>query len=203
MNTSDLKKEIEEQAKLIVQEKEGKSLRDVDIGDVRFSLDKTKNYEAQAEDVVGAMATAKAVTDEHTVKDITDKKAEELKAKASKKLKDAQAEDLNAETGKQEAERKKYEAVLSTFGINRHLPNWLLRIMVVLFSPIFIVLTIVIGVPCGIVKVLIDNIDNVLVRYETAETQHKPRIKTTIIIVLVVGTLAGIAVFVLKLLNKI
>ena len=210
----ELKKLVEEEAKKVVeaQEKpstpapipeESKSLANVDISDVKFSLDKSKSYEEQADDVVGAMATAQAVSDKETVKDITDKKAEELKAKASKKLKDAQAKDIDAETSKQEAERKKYEAVLSTFGITKHLPNWLLKIMVFLFSPVFILLTIVIGIPCGIVKVLIDNIDNILVRYESAETTNKPKIKVTIWIVLIASVLVGIAFVVLKILNKV
>jgi hypothetical protein len=211
----DIKKKIEEQAKKIVEEKEktsvlvptvpveSKSISQVNISDVEFSLDKSKTYEEQAEDVVSAMATAQAVSDKHTVQDITEKKAEELKVKASKKLKDAQTKDIDAETDRQEAERRKYEAVLSTFGITKHLPNWLLKIMVFLFSPVFILLTIIIGIPCGVVKVLIDNIDNILVRYETAKSEGKPKIKVTIWIILIASLLVGISIFVLKILNKI
>lgn len=196
----DIKREIERQATALV---EMKSINEVGIGDVQIAIDKSKSYEEQVEDVVSAMATAHAVKDESTVKDITDKKAEELRAKASTKLKDAQTKDIDAETDRQEAERKKYEAVLSTFGITKHLPNWLLRIMVFLFSPIFIALTIVIGVPCGIVKVLIDNVDNILVRYENAETANKPKIKVTVWVIFVLAVLIGVSIVVLKIFDKI
>lgn len=205
----DLENEIEEKAKELVEEKINtqttvvKSINDIGVNDISFSLDKEKSYEAQAEDVIGAMATVKAVTDEETVKSITEKKSKELQAKVNKRLKDAQASDLNAEVDKQEAERKKYEAVLSTFGITKHLPSWLLYTMVILFSPVFIILTIVIGIPCGIVKVLIDNIDNILVRYENAEQKNRPKIKATVWIVLVGAILCGTAFVLLKIFDKI
>jgi hypothetical protein len=203
----EIEKKVEEQASAIVEKKENpaptKSIGEVSINDVEFTLDKNKNYEQQMEDVIGAVATREAVKDEKTSKDLIDKKSEELKAKANKKLKVAQKEDISAETDKQEAERKRYEAVLSTFGMTKHLPNWLLKIMVFLFSPIFIALTIIIGIPCGIVKILIDNIDNILVRYENAETTYKPKIKVTVWIILVFLVISAIALVVLAALGKI
>lgn len=80
---------------------EKKALGEVNINDIEFTIDKSKSYEEQTEDVVGAMATAKAVSDEATAQDLADKKAEELKAKASQKLKTAQTADIKAETQKQ------------------------------------------------------------------------------------------------------
>lgn len=191
------------QEKEIEPVKEKKSLSKVSVDDIEFQLDTSKTYEEQAEDLVGAMATAKAVSNEETAKDIADKKAEELKAKADEKLKQAQTNQTTAEVNKQEAERLKNEAVLSTFGITKHLPDWLLKIMVILFSPIYILLTIIIGIPCGVVKVLIDNIDNILVRYETAKTTNKPKIKVTVWIVLVLVILCIVALTILKALGKI
>lgn len=182
---------------------ETKSLAEVNISDIEFKLDKTKSFEQQADDIVGAMAIAKAVSDEQTAQDIADKKAEELKAKASEKLKTAQAKETNAQSDLQEARRKKNEAVLDTFNIKTHLPDWLLKIMVFIFSPFYIALSIIIGIPCGTVKILIDNIDNILVRYEKAESQNKPKIKTTVWIVLIALLLGAIALIVLKCLNKI
>jgi uncharacterized membrane protein len=194
------KKETEQQP-IVVQEK--KSLSEVNINDVQFTLNKEKSFEEQAEDVVNAMAIAKAVNDEETAKDLSEKKAEELKSKASGKLKEAQAREKNAESDLQEAQRKKNEAVLSTFGVLKHLPDWLLKIMVFIFSPVYVVLTVIIGVPCGVVKVLIDNIDNILVRYESAEETNKPKIKVTVWIVLV-GLILGItALVLLKCFDKI
>ena len=43
---------------------ETKSLAEVNISDIEFKLDKTKSFEQQADDIVGAMAIAKAVSDE-------------------------------------------------------------------------------------------------------------------------------------------
>ena len=188
---------------LVEDKVERKSLSDIDVDDIKLTLDHSKSYEEQAEDVISAMATASAVQDIKTAQNIADKKAEELKAKADEKLKKAQTNQTNAEVANQEANRQKNEAVLSTFGITKHLPDWLLKIMVVLFSPIYIVLTIVIGIPCGVVKVLIDNIDNILVRYENAKTTFKPKIKVTVWIVLVLAVLGGIALTVLKVTGNI
>ena len=149
------------------------------------------------------MATAAAVSDKETADDLAEKKAEELKAKASKKLKAAQTDDINAETDKEEAERVRNEAVLQTFGITKHLPNWLLRIMVVIFSPIYILLTVIIGIPCGVIKVLIENIDNILVRYESTKTTYKPKIRVTVWIIFGIIILGGVSLVVFKCLNKI
>ena len=182
---------------------EKKTLSEVNVGDIEFTIDKSKSYEEQAEDVVGAMATAAAVSDKETADDLAEKKAEELKAKASKKLKAAQTDDINAETDKEEAERVRNEAVLQTFGITKHLPNWLLRIMVVIFSPIYILLTVIIGIPCGVIKVLIENIDNILVRYESTKTTYKPKIRVTVWIIFGIIILGGVSLVVFKCLNKI
>ena len=198
-----VKQEIAEIKKEEAKPVERKGIGNLDVNDIELTIDRSKSFEQQAEDIVGAMATAEAVKDKQTAKDLAEKKAEELKAKASHKLKAAQTEDIKAETAKQEANRSKNEAVLQTFGINKHLPDWLLKIMVVLFSPIFIVLTIIIGVPCGVVKVLIDNIDNILVRYDTAKDTNKPKIKVTVWIILVLAILAAIGFIVLKCTGKI
>ena len=180
-----------------------KAITDLSVSDIKMRIDENKSMEQQAEDIVGAMATAKAVQDEQTAKELTEKKSEELLAKAEAKKKQAQTAETKAEVEKQEANRSKNEAVLQTFGINKHLPDWLLKIMVVLFSPIYIVLTIGIGVPCGVVKVLIDNIDNILVRYENADDKNRPKIKVTVWVLLVLLVLGSIALIILNCLGKI
>ena len=175
-----------DELQLIEQEKPiEKSITELSAKDITYKVDTEKSFEQQAEDIVGAMATAKAVSDKTTAEDIAEKKSQELKTKAETKLKDAQTQDIKATTEMQEAKRQKYEAVLETFGIKKHLPDYLLQIMVWLFTPIYIVLAIIIGIPCGVIKVLIDNIDNILVRYEKAETTNKPKIKVTIWILLI------------------
>lgn len=184
-------------------EKVTKELGKVNINDICFTVDKSKSFEQQAEDIVAAMATAAAINDENTTKDITAKKSEELIAKAQEKEINAETNRIKAETERQEAIRGKNEAVLETFGIKKQLPKWLLQIMVVMFSPIYILLTIIIGVPCGVVKVLIDNIDNILVRYESAEDTNRPKIKIAVWIILTLGVLATATFIILKCLNKI
>jgi len=187
----------------IVAQEDGKAITELSASDIRLKVDKSKSMEEQAEDIVGAMATAKAVQNEETARELTEKKSEELLAKAETKKKQAQTAETKAEVEKQEANRSKNEAVLQTFGINKHLPDWLLGIMVFIFSPIFIVLTIAIGVPCGIIKVFIDDIDNILVRYEAADAKNKPKIKVTVWIFLVLLVLAAATFIVLKCLGKI
>lgn len=180
-----------------------KSIDEISVTDIKMQLDKTKSYEEQAEDVVGAMATARAVANEQVAQELSDRKAAELKAKASAKAKQAAAGEINAETDKQEAERKLYEAVLETFGIKKHLPKWLMQIMVFIFTPIYIVLSLIIGIPCGIVKTLIDNVDNIICRYESAEEKNKPKIKATVWVLFILIILAATAFVTLKCLNKI
>ena len=192
-----------EETTAVAEVKEGKSITELSANDIKIKLDESKSMEAQAEDVVGAIATAKAVQDENVAKELSDKKAEELIAKAEAKKKAAQTAETKAEVEKQEANRRKNEAVLQTFGINKHLPDWLLNVMVLLFSPIYIVLTIIIGIPCGVVKVLIDDIDNILVTYENAEAQGKRKIKATVWLLLILALIGLGLVITLKIFRKI
>lgn len=170
----ELEKEIEERkAAAQIVEQETKSITDISVEDIKFKIDNSKSMEEQAEDIVGAMATAKAVQDEDTAQSLAEKKAEELKAKASAKEKKAQAAEFTAETQRQEAERSLYEAVLETFGIFKHLPKWLMKTLVLIFSPIYVALNLIIGVPCGIVKTLIINVDGIICRYEKADEKKQ------------------------------
>lgn len=190
--------ETEQNNAVLAVENECKAITEISANDIKLKIDESKSMEQQAEDVVGAMATAKAVQDEETAKALTDKKAEELLAKAEAKKKEAKTAETKAEVKLQEANRSKNEAVLQTFGINKHLPDWLLKIMVVLFAPIYIVLSFIIGVPCGVIKFLIDDIDNILVTYENAEAQGKRKIKVTVWIAFISMLVVAIGYIVLK-----
>lgn len=201
--TKETVKETIKTKSVVAVDESKKPITDLSVSDIKMKIDENKSMEQQAEDIVGAMATAKAVQDEKTAKELTEKKSEELLAKAEAKKKQAQTAETKAQVEKQEANRSKNEAVLQTFGINKHLPDWLLWIMVVIFSPIYIALTIIIGVPCGVIKVFIDDIDNILVRYERADEKNKPKIKVTVWIFLVFLVLAGISLVVLKCIGKI
>lgn len=179
-----------------------KSIAQVSVDDIQLTLDKTRSMEQQAEDIVGAMATARAVQDEDTAQSLADKKAAELKARAKAKVKQAEAAETQATTDKEEAQRQRYEAVLQTFCIKTHLPKLLMYVMLVIFSPIYIAISIAIGVPCGIVKVIIDNIDNILVRYENADEKNKPKIKFTVLFLLIAGAVAAVGYVVYLVLKK-
>ena len=202
-------KEAEEKAK--AEEKsntlpvvtEEKSLSDVNLSDIKFSLDKSKSFEEQAEDVVNAIAIAKAVEDENVAKQLTDKKAEELKNKADTKAKKAEQENIQAETNLQKAKRDLYESVLQSFGIYKHLPTWLMVILVFILSPLYAALTFIIGTPCAVVKILIDNLDGIVCRYEESDKQSKPKLKVIFWIILGLVALGAICLTILKCLNKI
>lgn len=179
-----------------------KSIAQVGVDDIQLTLDKTRSMEEQASDIVGAMATARAVQDEGTAQELADQKAAELKAKAKAKVKQAETDETRATTDKEEAQRQRYEAVLQTFGIKTHLPKMLLKIMLLIFSPIYIVLNLVIGIPCGFVKVIIDNIDNILVRYENADEKNKPKIKFTVLFLFIAAAVVGVGYLVYLVLTK-
>lgn len=156
---------------------EEKSLSDLKVEDIKVTLDKNKNYEEQAETIAGAMSVVGALNDDDTRQDLIDKKGEELKAKAESKVNTAKAQAKEAETKEQKAERTLYEAVLETFGIYKHLPRWLMKIVVGLLTPFYLILVILIGIPTGAVKFFVDCLDGIFVRYEAIEQQTKPRVK--------------------------
>lgn len=182
---------------------EPRSITDISAQDIKVALDKNKSFEEQAEDVVGAMATAKAVQDENVAQALADQKAQEMLAKSQAKVKTAEAQAIDAETGKQKERRKLYEAVLNDFGVLAHLPQWLMVILVALLSPLYLIKTILIGVPFGIVKTIVDNLDNVMCRYQDVNDNVKPKVKAGFIFIVVVVALVFIALITLKCLKII
>ncbi len=179
------------------EEEKKRSIDTISVSDIKIKLDDEKPVESQAEDVVGAMVTAAAISDETIKSTLTDRKAEELVNKASEKAKKAQKDAVNAETELQKAERDLYEAVLNTFGIYKHLPRGLMKVLVWIFSPLYTILSLLIGIPCGFCKILIDNLDGILCRYSKTGDEVKPKIKTIFIILLVLAILTGICLTVL------
>lgn len=175
-----------------------KAITDISASDIKFSVDTSKSMEAQAEDVVGAMATANAVQDEKVAKDLTDKKADELRAKAEARKRKAEAENIKAETERQKEKRTLYEAVLGRFLIKDHLPVWLMVITTVVLSPIYLLLVLTINVPFGILGAIMDGLDGLVCRYEAVDEKCKPKVRATIWILLVSGAILAIAFIVLK-----
>lgn len=180
-----------------------KSLTDVKLEDIKFKLDTNQSLEGQAEDVAGALSIAGALKNEETAEELISKKSEELVNKAKAKASDAQKKAIEAETEVQKAERDLYEAVLNTFGIYKHLPRWLMKCMVFILSPLYTITGLLIGIPCGFVKILIDNLDGIVCSYEKTANGTKPKIKVIFWILLSLVVVGTICLTVLKCLNKI
>lgn len=174
-----------------------KSIADVTLKDVHFKLNTDKTYEEQAEDVVGAMATAKAVEDKGTVDALASAKQSELIDKQYTKVKQAKKQSIEAETEIQKAEWDTYKVLFDTFNINSHLPKWLQKIVVSILTPFYLVFVLAIKVPCGFVRMLIDGIDGIICRYEKADERTRPRIKVTVWIIFGLVVAASITLGVL------
>ena len=162
-----------------------------------MKIDADKDMGEQAKEVVSALATVSAIQDETVRKDITNKKAEELVNEASERATQAKEKAVQAETDLQKAERDHYEAVLHTFGIYKHLPRGLMKLMVWLLTPLYVTLSLVIGFPCGIVKVLIDNLDGIICRYEKTGDGVKPKLKVIFWIIFALAVVASICLTIL------
>lgn len=174
-----------------------KSIADVSLKDVKFRLDSNQTYEQQAKDVVNAMATAKAVEDEATVQALAKGKQDELIGEQQSKVKKTQKDFINAQTEVQKAEYDSNKALFDTFNIISHLPKWLQMIVVPLLTPFYLIGVLVIKVPCGFVRMLIDGIDGIICRYEKADERTRPRIKVTVWIILGIATATAITLGIL------
>ncbi len=203
-NFDELEKEQEQKQETAVQvaNTTEKSIADVTLKDVHFKLNTDKTYEEQAEDVVGVMATVKAVEDKDTVDALASAKQSELIDKQYTKVKQAKKQSIEAETEIQKAEWDTYKVLFDTFNINSHLPKWLQKIVVSILTPFYLVFVLAIKVPCGFVRMLIDGIDGIICRYERADERTRPRIKVTVWIIfalvvasaVVLGTLGGLKI---------
>ena len=200
-----IKSEIEnKKLELAIQDEEKKkSIDKISVSDIKIKLDDKKSIESQAEDVVGAMVTASAINDEKVKETLTNKKAEELVNRAEEKASKAKTQSINAETELQKAERDLYEAVLNTFGIYKHLPRGLMKTLVWIFSPLFVIISLLIGIPCGFVKIIIDNLDGIICRYDKTGDGVKPKIKIVFWVILGLLVVGAICLTVLACLHII
>ena len=200
-----IQREIEnKKLELAIQDEEKKkSIDKISVGDIKIKLDDKKSIESQAEDVVGAMVTAGAINDEKVKETLTNKKAEELVNRAEEKASKAKTQSINAETELQKAERDLYEAVLNTFGIYKHLPRGLMKTLVWIFSPLFVIISLLIGIPCGFVKIIIDNLDGIICRYDKTGDGVKPKIKIVFWVILGLLVVGAICLTVLACLHII
>lgn len=181
----------------IENEKAKKPITEVDVSDIKVKFNDDLPVAQQAEDVVDAMATADVVKDPTIRTSLTNKKADELVNKAEAKATKAKQGAIEAETELQKAERDLYEAVLNTFGIYKHLPRGLMKVLVYIFSPLYTIISLLIGIPCGFCKILVDNLDGIICRYNDTKDGVKPKIKVIFIILLALVVLAAICLTVL------
>lgn len=187
----------EQEKAVAVSDMSDKSIADVSLKDVKFRLDSNQTYEQQAKDVVNAMATAKAVEDEATVQALAKGKQDELIGEQQSKVKKTQKDFIDAQTEVQKAEYDSNKALFDTFNIISHLPKWLQMIVVPLLTPFYLIGVLVIKVPCGFVRMLIDGIDGIICRYEKADERTRPRIKVTVWIILGIAIATAITLGIL------
>lgn len=192
-----------EQERAVVLPSEEKSITDIAMSDIKVKLDAEKSYDEQAKDVVYMAATVAAASDKTTAEALKQSKAEELKEESKNKAAKAKAGRIEGETDVQKKKRELYEEMLELFGVDRHLPEWLMKIVVVLFTPFYIILLLAIGVPTGFIKFMIDCIDKIFVRYEEVGKERKPQVKVITWFMLALLICGGAALITLKCLNII
>lgn len=180
-----------------------KSIADVGVKDITVHLDKTQDVSKQAEQLAELMSTARVIQDEDTQSVLASSKKSELIDRSVAKVKAAQKGVIEAETEVQKAEQESYNGLLTTFGFFHHLPRWLTKILVYCLTPFFLIIGFVIGIPCGLVKILIENIEGIVVKYQKTDDNVKPRIRVTIWILLALICLAAICFTVLGCLHII
>lgn len=182
-NFDEIEKEQEQKKAVALTDMTDKSIADVSLSDIHFKLNTTQSYEEQAKDVVNAMATAKAVKDQNTVDTLAKGKQDELIGEQQAKIKKTQKDLKDSETELQKAEFDSNKTLFDTFNIVSHLPKWLQMIVVPLLTPFYLIGVLVIKVPCGFVRMLIDGVDGIICRYEKADERTRPRIKVTVWII--------------------
>ncbi len=180
-----------------------KSIADVTLSDVHFKLNTDKTYEEQAKDVVNAMATAEAIKDDKTVATLAEGKRQEIIGEQSVKVTKTQQQANDAKTDLAKSEYSANETVLKTFMVFSHLPKWLQNIVMGFLTPFYLLFVLIVNVPCGFVKMLIDGIDGIICRYERADERTRPRIKVTVWIIFGFALALTIALGVLGGLNII
>lgn len=184
-------------------EREIKSIGEITANDIHVALDHTKSLEEQAHDFVFTKATVAAISDQDTQNTLAHAEKNVLIGEANKKLKSAEKKVLEAETEIQKAQAESFEGILNTFGFFQHYPRWMTKIIVMILTPFLMVIGFVVGIPCGFIKILMENIESIVCRYEKANDSVRPKIKITVWILLVALGLAAVCVTALKCFNMI
>ena len=190
---------------LVEQPQNGQKLafKDYKLENIEAVVDNSKSFSEQVEEYVDVSSTMAAAKDEETQTILTQQKKEQLIGKATVKVKEVQKEAIEAETDIQKAKREKYQLLFDTFGVSDHIPDWLLKVLMVIFAPFYVLYVVIIGIPTGFVRFLIDCIDGILVRYDKADNSHKPKVKVTVWILLALIIVGGVCLTTLGCLHII
>ena len=143
----------DEQLPLSSTVKENLGSEKINVPTLQFELDKSKNFNEQAKDIVGAMATAKAIEDDKLVKNVTEAKKDELTSKAEADAKVEKAKNKEAEKTLQDKTFGIYQGVASYIGLKRPLPEKMLKYLMCLIQPIVGIFIVMIGVPIAIISI--------------------------------------------------
>lgn len=169
-----------------------KAITDINLSDVKVKIDTTKSAGEQTKEVIDFAATVSAAQDQDTLKKISDAKKAEIVREAEVKAKEASVKSTHADTEVQKAKREKFEILFETFGVTKHIPDWLLKVLMCIFAPFYILFVIIIGIPTGFIRFLIDCTDGILIRYDNTEEKRRPKIKVTVWVILSLMIVAAI-----------
>ena len=196
-NFDELEKEQKQEKVVAVSDMSEKSMADVSLKDVHFKLNTEQTYEQQAKDVVNAKAIADAVQDDNFIGVLAKGKQNELIGEQQAKITKSKEDLKDSETELQRAEYDSNKTLFDTFNIVSHLPKWLQYIVVPLLTPFYLIGVLVIKVPCGFVRMLIDGIAGIICRYEKADERTRPRIKVTVWVILGIAITTAITLGIL------
>lgn len=168
------------------------------LSQIVFKSDSTKSVTEQIEEAAEVGATVKAVESEEIQEQMASAKGEQLVQNVRAKAADARAERVKAETEEQKAKREQNEAMLGIFNADKHYPEWFRKIVIIMFTPFYITLLLLIGVPTGILRFTLDCIDGILVRYENVDEKRKPKVRVTFWVILFLAVISAVVFPVLK-----
>lgn len=188
-----------EESKALAEVKEPK---DIPVPQLQFEVDHKKSYTEQAKDVVGVMATQKAIEDEDLVKDITETKKEELKANANANLNEEQAKAKDSEKNLQAANYGVYEGVATYAGIKKPLPQKMQKVLFGIMSGFQVFFLILIGVPTSVFNIVADCVDS-MVKKLSAIAKSAKILVIALICLGTVGLIVWIIISTLKRYNII
>ena len=190
--------DIKEIRAVVKKNEEQPSIIDTEVPKLKVELDKDKTYTEQAKDLVGVMATQKAIEDEDIVKDITEAKKEELRTGADANLKEEQAKAKTAEKTLQEANYGVYEGVATYAGVKKPLPKGMQRVLFSILSFFQIVVLILVGTPTSIINILADCVDSIFKKLSSIAKSAR----VLVVSLLVIGVVALVTYIVITTLQK-